>query len=150
MSRADVERLLVQEEPWLEEQRRREVPRLGLEQLAVSESEARIAARELVSALAEEESRRVGVTYARIRIGDQRTRWGSCSPRGTISFSWRLVLAPIEVLDYVVVHELCHLRLPNHSKSFWTLVEHWRPAWRDQREWLREYGPELLAFRPAR
>ena len=117
MSRAEVERLLVQEQPWLEEQRRRQVPRLGLEQLAVSESEARIGARELVSALAEEESRRVGVAYARIRIGDQRNRWGSCSSRGTLSFSWRLVLAPFEVLDYVVVHELCHLRVPNHSKS---------------------------------
>jgi len=150
MSRAEVEHLLVQEQPWLEEQRRRHVPRLGLEQLAVSESEARIGARELVSALAEEESRRVGVAYARIRIGDQRTRWGSCSSRGTLSFSWRLVLAPFEVLDYVVVHELCHLRVPNHSKGFWTLVERWRPGWRDQREWLREYGPELLAFRPAR
>jgi predicted metal-dependent hydrolase len=150
MSRAEVGRLLVQEQPWLDEQRRRQVPRLGLEQLAVSESEARIGARELVSALAEEESRRVGVAYARIRIGDQRTRWGSCSSRGTLSFSWRLVLAPFEVLDYVVVHELCHLRVPNHSKSFWTLVERWRPGWRDQREWLQEYGPELLAFRPTR
>jgi predicted metal-dependent hydrolase len=149
MSRAEVERLLVRERPWFEEQRRRQVPRLGLERLAVSESEVRTAARELVSALAEEEAPRIGVGYQRIRIGDQRTRWGSCSSRGTLSFSWRLVLAPFEVLDYVVVHELCHLRVPNHSKSFWTLVERWRPGWRDHRAWLREYGPELVAFRPA-
>jgi len=60
------------------------------------------------------------------------------------------VLAPLEVLEYVVVHELCHLRIPNHSKRFWTLVERWRPGWRDERDWLRKYGPELLAFRPAR
>src|SRR5207247_10924648 len=117
--------------------------------VAVTEAEARIGARELVSALAEEESRRVGVAYARIRIGDQRTRWGSCSPRGTLSFSWRLVLAPFEVLDYVVVHELCHLRVPNHSRRFWALVERRRPHWREQRTWLCEHGPELLAFRPA-
>ena len=150
MSRIEVERLLVQELPWLEEQRRRQVAQLGLERLAVSESEARIGARELISALAEEEAKRIGVAYRRIQIGDQRSRWSACSSRGTLSFSWRLVLAPSEVLDYVVVHELCHLRVPNHSKKFWSLVERWRPGWRDQREWLREHGPELLAFRPAR
>jgi predicted metal-dependent hydrolase len=126
------------------------VPQLGLERLAVSESEARIAARELFSALAEEEAERLGVAYRRIRIGDQRTLWGSCSSAGTLSFNWRLVLAPLEVLEYVVVHELCHLRIPNHSKRFWTLVERWRPDWRDERDWLRKHGPELLAFRPAR
>ena len=102
---------------WIEKQRRRQVPRLGLEGLAVSESAARIGARELVSALAEEEAERLGVAYRRIRIGGQRTLWGSCSPSGTLSFNWRLVLAPLEVLDYVVVHELCHLRVPNHSRA---------------------------------
>jgi predicted metal-dependent hydrolase len=147
MSRAQVERLVAQKQPWLEEQRRRQVPRLGLERLTVNESEARIGAREIVSALAEEEAERLGVAYRRIRIGDQRTLWGSCSPAGTLSFNWRLVLAPLEVLDYVVVHELCHLRVPNHSKSFWTLVEGSRPDWREQRDWLREHGPELLGSR---
>jgi predicted metal-dependent hydrolase len=115
----------------------------------VSEPEARLAARELLSALAEEESERLGVEYARIQIGGQRTLWGSCSARGTLSFNWRLVLAPLEVLDYVVVHELCHLRVPNHSRRFWALVERHRPGWREQRHWLREHGPELLAFQPA-
>jgi predicted metal-dependent hydrolase len=148
MSRAQVERLLAQQRPWLEKQRQRQVPRLGLERLSVSESEARIGARELVSALAEEEAERLGVVYRRIRIGDHRTLWGSCSSRGTLSFNWRLVLAPLEVLDYVVVHELCHLRVPNHSQSFWTLVEASRPGWREHRNWLREYGAELLALRP--
>jgi len=150
MNRVEVDRLPRQEQPWLEEQWRRQVPRLGLERLAVSESDARTAARELFSALTEEEAARIGVVYRRIRVGDQRTRWASCSSRGALSFSWRLVLAPLEVLDYVVVHELCHLRVPNHSKSFWRLVEWWRPGWRDQREWLREHGPELLALRPSR
>jgi predicted metal-dependent hydrolase len=149
MSRAEVERVLAERRPWIEEQQRRQVPRLGLERLAVSESEARIGARELVSALAEEEAERIGVGYQRIRIGGQRTLWGSCSARGTLSFNWRLVLAPLDVADYVVAHELCHLRVPNHSRSFWTLVERHRPHWRDQRAWLREHGPELLAFRPS-
>ena len=110
---------------------------------------ARLGARELVSAVAEEEAARLGVRYERIRIGGQRTLWGSCSSRGTLSFNWRLVLAPPEVLDYVVVHELCHLRVPNHSRRFWALVERQRPHWREQRAWLREHGPELLAFNPG-
>jgi predicted metal-dependent hydrolase len=122
---------------------------LGLERLEVSESEARTAARELVSALAEEEARLLEVAYERIRIGGQRTLWGSCSAHGTLSFNWRLVLAPLEVLDYVVVHELCHLRVANHSRRFWSLVEERRPHWREHRNWLSEYGDELLAFRPA-
>ena len=147
MSQADIERLLAEQRPWIERQRQRQVPRLGLERLAVSESEARIAAREIVSALAEEEADELGVAYRQIRIGSQRTLWGSCSPRGVLSFNWRLVLAPFEVLDYVVVHELCHLHVLDHSRRFWTLVERRRPMWREQRDWLREYGGELLAFR---
>ena len=148
MSRAEVDRVLVEKQRWIVEQRRKQIPRLGLERLAVSESEARIGARELISELAEEEAQRLGVSYERIRIGSQRTLWGSCSVRGTLSFNWRLVLAPPEVLDYVVVHELCHLRVPDHSRRFWTLVERHRPRWRDQRDWLHEHGSELLAFSP--
>jgi hypothetical protein len=149
MSQIEVERVLRDKHGWIEEQRRRQVPRLGLERLAVSESAARTGARELVSALAEDEAERLGVAYRRIRIGGQRTLWGSCSPKGTLSFNWRLVLAPAEVLDYVVVHEVCHLRVPNHSPRFWELVEQRRPHWRVQRDWLRDHGPELLAFQPS-
>jgi len=148
-SHADVRRLLAEKRRWIVEQQGRQVPRLGLEERAISESEARIRAREVISTLAEKEAERIGVTFERIRIGGQRTVWGSCSPRRTLSFNWRLVLAPLEVLDYVVVHELCHLRVPNHSRRFWALVERQRPRWRDQRDWLRVYGPELLAFTPS-
>ena len=91
---------------------------------------------------------RFDVEYHRIRIGGQRTLWGSCSPGGTLSFNWRLVLTPPEVLDYVVVHELCHLRVPIHSQRFWALVERHRAHWRQQRDWLRDNGSELLVFRP--
>jgi predicted metal-dependent hydrolase len=148
MSRAEVERVLAEQRHWVERQRRAQVPRLDLQRLAVSESEARIAARELVSALAEEEAFTIGVGYRNIRIGSQRSLWGSCSARGVLSFNWRLVLAPYQVLDYVVVHELCHLRVLNHSARFWELVERHRAGWRDQRDWLRTHGPELLAFKP--
>jgi predicted metal-dependent hydrolase len=148
MSRGEIERVLVQQRRWIARQRERQLPRLGLERLAVSESEAQTAARELVGSLAEEAAIEIGVSFRRIRIGSQRTLWGSCSPKGALSFNWRLVLAPLEVLDYVVVHELCHLRVLDHSQRFWRLVERHRPAWRDQRDWLREHGPELLALRP--
>ncbi len=148
MSHAGVQRLLEEKRLWIVDQRRRQVPRLCLDPSAVSESQARSAARKLVSTLAKDEAEQIGVEYRRIRIGGQRTLWGSCSPSGTLSFNWRLVLAPPEVLDYVVVHELCHLSVPNHSRQFWALVERHRPHWRQQRDWLRDHGPELLAFRP--
>jgi hypothetical protein len=148
-TREDVERVLADRGPWIEKQRRRQVPRLGLEQVAITESDGRSRAREVVSALAEREAEQIGVVYRRVRIGGQRTLWGSCSARGTLSFNWRLVLAPPAVVDYVVVHELCHLLVPNHSQSFWSLVERHRPGWREQRAWLREHGPELLAFSPV-
>jgi predicted metal-dependent hydrolase len=145
-SRARVERLIEEHRGWIADRRKRQVPRLHLDP-SVSESQARLTARLVISDLARQEAGGIGVTYRRIRIGGQRTLWGSCSPRGTLSFNWRLVLAPPEVLDYVVVHELCHLRVPNHSRRFWELVERHRPRWREQRSWLRAHGPELMAFR---
>ena len=146
---AEIERIVAAHRDWIARERAKHVPRLGLDPAAVSEVDARRAARELVTMLAEEEAPPLGVSYRRIEVRGQRTRWGSCSTRGTLSFNWRLVLAPFDVLDYVVVHELCHLREPNHSRRFWSLVESRRPGWREQRAWLREYGAELLAFRPA-
>src|SRR5262249_27436570 len=126
-----------------------QVPRLGLDPAGVSEAEAREAARELVTMVAEEEAEALGVRYERIAIRGQRTRWGSCSSRGTLSFNWPLALPPFPVVRYVVVHELCHLREPNHSPRFWALVAGRRPEWRAARDWLREHGEELLAFSPA-
>ena len=73
-----------------------------------------------------------------IRIKDVKSRWGSCSSKRNLNFNWRLVMAPMEVLDYVVVHELCHLREMNHSKAFWNLVEEILPDYRKSREWLKE------------
>jgi len=145
----EIAHVLESHRTWIARERAKQVPRLRLDGRDVSEHEARRSARELVEMLAEEEAAELGVAYRRIEIRDQRTRWGSCSPRGTLSFNWRLVLAPFDVLDYVVVHELCHLREPNHSPRFWALVAGRRPEWRAARDWLREHGEELLAFSPA-
>jgi hypothetical protein len=134
---------------WVAAERAKQRPRLRLEARGVSETEGRRAVRELVAMVIEDEAPALGVQPVRIQIRDQRSRWGSCSTRGTLSFNWRLVLAPFEVLDYVVVHELCHLREQNHSRRFWKLVETRRPGFRAPRDWLWEHGPELLAFRPG-
>jgi predicted metal-dependent hydrolase len=149
LSDAEVDAVIESHRGWIERERARQAPCLRLNPRSVAEDEGRRAARELVAMVLEDEAPALGVSYRRLEIRDQRTLWGSCSPRGTLSFNWRLVLAPFEVLDYVVVHELCHLREPNHSPRFWRLVTTRRPGWREQRDWLRDHGPELLAFRPA-
>lgn len=146
-SDADVERILAEKRSWLERQRDAQMPRLGLDASGISQAEGRRLARTLATETAAREAPRLGVEYGRIRIGDQRSLWGSCSSRGTLSFNWRLALAPLGVFEYVVVHELCHLRVPNHSHRFWKLVERTRPGYADERAWLREHGPELLAYR---
>jgi predicted metal-dependent hydrolase len=79
----------------------------------------------------------------KIRISSARTRWGSCSAKKTLSFTWRLVMAPLEVIDYVVVHELCHLRELNHSPSFWAQVEAILPDYRSRRKWLKQNSVKL-------
>jgi predicted metal-dependent hydrolase len=84
-----------------------------------------------------------------ITYRNQKTRWGSCSPNGNISLNWRLVAAPLEVIDYVIIHELCHLEHHNHSKSFWKLVEKHSPRWKKIRHWLHEnqYSFDFLSER---
>ena len=84
-----------------------------------------------------------GGTYHKITIRDQKTRWGSCSSNGTLSFNYRLMYAPPRVLDYVVVHELCHLTHMNHSKDFWNMVASIMPEYKTYRQWLKEHGKEL-------
>jgi predicted metal-dependent hydrolase len=84
-----------------------------------------------------------GFTYGRIAIRDQKSRWGSCSRQGNLNFNWRLLLAPLSVLDYIVIHELAHLKEGNHSPRFWALVAEKCADYREQRNWLRQHGPEL-------
>ena len=86
----------------------------------------------------------VGVDYGRITIRSQRTRWGSCSGKGNLNFNCLLMLSPPEVLDYVVVHELCHRKEMNHSPRFWAEVEQVMPDYRIHKQWLKDHGAELL------
>ena len=87
---------------------------------------------------------RAGTSYTKLTIRGQRTRWGSCSQGGAMSFNWRLLLAPEPVLDYVVEHEVCHLEVMDHSPRFWRLLESRVPDWRDHAAWLRRYGSTLV------
>lgn len=94
-------------------------------------------------------SRAFGLTPGKVSIREQRTRWGSCTHKGDLSFNWRLVLAPDWVLDSIVVHELCHIEELNHSDDFWALLDERYPRHEEASEWLREHGPALRVTRPA-
>lgn len=89
----------------------------------------------------------IGKTYGRITIRDTRSRWGSCSSAGDLMYSWRLIMAPPEVLDYVAAHEVAHLKEMNHSPAFWVIVERLDPSYRPKKKWLRDHGDKLHAVR---
>jgi predicted metal-dependent hydrolase len=87
---------------------------------------------------------RAGTSYSALTIRGQKTRWASCSTKGHMSFNWRLLLAPEEVLEYVIEHEVCHLEIMDHSPRFWRLLESRVPDWREHAAWLRRYGATLV------
>jgi predicted metal-dependent hydrolase len=88
----------------------------------------------------------IGRTVTRVSVRDTRSRWGSCSARASLSFSWRLIFAPEPVLDYVVAHEVAHLVEMNHGARFWRLVDSLAPQRRAARDWLRQHRIELLSY----
>jgi predicted metal-dependent hydrolase len=92
----------------------------------------------------------LGVRAARIQVKELRSRWGSCSADGVLSFSWRVVLAPPHVLEYLAAHEVAHLREMNHSRRFWALVRQCMPDYERGREWLHQHGCALHAVARAR
>lgn len=94
-------------------------------------------------------ARTLGVKAKRIAIRDQATRWGSCSTTGVLSFSWRLILAPPRILDYVAAHEVAHLAEMNHGPRFWAHVERLVPSMKEDKLWLQHYGLELHRYGPS-
>ncbi len=148
-SEAEIDAAIREHLPWLQKQLANvAAPSLGLDRLRITADQGRREARARISLLVQSEAAALGVTYLRITLRDQVSRWGSCSSSGALSFNWRLVLAPNDVLDYVVVHEVCHLVEHNHSPAFWRLLESRRPEYRDSKEWLDAHGWEVLAYRP--
>jgi predicted metal-dependent hydrolase len=101
-------------------------------------------ARAEIAPLLDEAVAALGTSYTKLTIRAQRTRWGSCSATGAMSFNWRLLLAPPEVLAYVVWHEACHLVHLDHSPRFWGLLEQHVPGYRAPKRWLRQHGAQLV------
>jgi predicted metal-dependent hydrolase len=104
----------------------------------------RRAARDEIAPRLDAAAAALGRGYASLSIRNQRTRWGSCSSTGAMSFNWRLLLAPEDVLEYVVWHEACHLEVLDHSPRFWALLARHRPDYREQQRWLRRHGATLV------
>jgi predicted metal-dependent hydrolase len=86
----------------------------------------------------------VGVETNSYKVKDFQSRWGSCTPSGRVDFNWKIIMAPNRVVDYVVVHELCHLKQHDHSPKFWKLVENIMPDYAESKEWLRVHGASLM------
>lgn len=152
ISEKEISHLLIDKRLWIitkylevqEQQKRRPASDLTDVQRTALERRYIAAAKDYFPKRAAYYAQFTGGSYSRITIRDQKTRWGSCSAKGTLSFNWRLMLAPPAILDYVVVHELCHLTYMNHSASFWKKVESVYPDYRNARKWLKEHGHELV------
>ena len=142
---AEIERFVLDKAAWIEKSiakvKKRKAERAAGPQL-LEEDIARLTAlaKDVIPVKVAYYAEIIGVTYGRITIRHQKSRWGSCSGKGNLNFNCLLMLAPEAVQDYVVVHELCHRKEMNHSDKFWREVEKILPDYRAQRKWLKEYG----------
>ncbi len=149
-SDAEIRRFLQEKHQWIEahlakarakEEAKKDVPLLTEDEIRFLAQQAKMLLPQRTSYYA----RLMGVTYGRITIRCQRTRWGSCSSKGNLNFNCLLMLAPREVIDSVIVHELCHRKHMNHSPAFYEEVLRVFPDYRAQDRWLKENGPMLMA-----
>lgn len=107
----------------------------------------RVSARDRLNAAVDRYSELVGREVHQITLRDTRSRWGSCTTDGRLMFSWRLIMAPPSVLEYVAAHEVAHLIEMNHSPAYWSVVREIYPGYEEERHWLRRHGQELHAIR---
>ena len=148
-SRWDIERFAASKEEWLNQailrinrakQEKPEVVPAGSDEIA----ELAKKARKVIPPRVEYYADKIGVEYGRIAIRSQKTRWGSCSSKGNLNFNCLLMLVPEDVMDYVIVHELCHLIELNHSPAFWAEVGKIIPDYKQKRKWLKDNGSRII------
>lgn len=142
MALRDIDDFVERHRSWIEQRTARLAEaRQNRREISAQEREEGIrAAKEQIPRRVAYFAQRMGVTYGRITIREQKTRWGSCSSKGNLNFNWKLALMPEEILDYVVVHELAHRREMNHSERFWAVVAEVLPDYRERRRQLKEWG----------
>ena len=146
MAERDIRRFLEQKGDWIQKHMPKESPhpQFTPAELATLTQQAKAYVPQRVTYFAEA----MGISYGRVTIRAQHTRWGSCSSKGNLNFNCLLMLAPPEVVDYVVVHELCHRKELNHSRRFWAEVARVLPDYSLHRRWLKEHGAALIARLP--
>ena len=152
MTKREIEAFLREHEDWirthLEKMRQRQKEAAVRPEDHLTEAQLRNLAEQALLVIPKKAARyaaELGVTYGRITIRNQKTRWGSCSAKGNLNFNCLLMLTPDEVINYVVVHELCHRREMNHSKAFWQLVESVIPDYKIQKKWLKDHGMAIMS-----
>lgn len=153
---SDIERILREKESWIQkhiekirgqEAKKKETQGESVEREYLTNEEIKKLADKALQHIPKRVScyaKQIGVTYGKITIRNQKTRWGSCSSKGNLNFNCLLMLTPSEVIDYVIVHELCHRKEMNHSGAFWAEVEKVLPDYKEQVKWLKENGGQII------
>lgn len=153
---SDIERILREKEGWIQKhiekiremkEKKKETQGESVESEYLTNEEIKKLADKALQHIPKRVSyyaKQIGVTYGKITIRNQKTRWGSCSSKGNLNFNCLLMLTPSEVIDYVVVHELCHRKEMNHSVAFWAEVEKVIPNYKEQVKWLKENGGKII------
>ena len=148
-SEAEIRRVLESKRTWIEKTLEKVSARAQVPKLTEGELEDLVKlGRKVIPARTAEWARQVGVTYGRVTVKKQKTLWGSCSAKGNLNFNCLLLRCPEDVMDYVIIHELCHRRELNHSPRFWAEVERILPEYRKPLKWLKTEGQALISRMP--